>query len=66
MQVGARVTRLGRSSLTMQHRVASETQDALVAEGESVVVLYDYRQHRSTPIDQPLRQQIAALEGRPL
>ena len=60
VQVGASVTRIGGSSFTMAHRVWSLAQRAVVATGESVLVLYDYRRARPVPIGEALR---AAIDG---
>jgi acyl-CoA thioester hydrolase len=62
--IGARITRLGRTSLTMVHAVASAAQEAIVAEGDSTVVVFDYLANRPHPIPEKLRAAIAALEGR--
>lgn len=62
--VGARVTRIGRSSLEIEHIVVSESQSATAAEGSSVVVAFDYSANRSHPVPAPVRQAIEALEGK--
>ena len=62
--VGASITRLGRSSLTMVHRVYSESQRATVAEGESTIVYFSYARQQSEPIPEDIRQRVAQLEGR--
>lgn len=40
--VSASVTSIGRTSLKMHHRVYSLAQQAVTAEGDSVLVIYDY------------------------
>jgi acyl-CoA thioester hydrolase len=62
--VGARVTRIGRSSFGMEHAVASQGQGVIAAEGSSTLVVFDYHNEKSHPIPHALRQAIAALEGR--
>jgi acyl-CoA thioester hydrolase len=62
VQIGARITRLGNSSLTMVHRIYSEALQAVAADGESTLVIFDYRQQRSTPIPPELRAAIEELE----
>ena len=62
--VGARVTRLGRSSLTMAHAVWSQSQQALAADGESTIVIFDYAAQRPVRISEAMRAAIANLEGR--
>jgi acyl-CoA thioester hydrolase len=66
VRIGARVTRIGRSSLTMEHAVASEAQGQLAADGSSVLVVYDYGQKQSCPVPPELRQAIEGLEGKAL
>lgn len=63
VRVGARVSRLGRSSLTMDHVVYSERQQAIAADGSSVIVVFDYESNRSTPIPDDVRASIAKVEG---
>ena len=58
---GARVTKIGRSSLQVEHGVWSETQRAMVAEGDSTVVLFNYELQKSSRIPDELRQKIAFL-----
>jgi acyl-CoA thioester hydrolase len=64
--IGARVTRLGRTSLSMVHAVLSTQQQAIVAEGDSTVVVFDYKANRPEPIPTAMRAAIEALEGRTL
>ncbi len=62
--VGARVTRIGRSSFGMDHACASQAQGIIAAEGKSTLVLYDYRKEKSHHIPELLRRAIADIEGR--
>lgn len=62
--VGARITRLGNSSMTMEHRLVSHTHGRLAAEGESVVVMFDYKAQRPVRISRDVRAAIEAFEGR--
>lgn len=66
VHVGARITRLGTSSMTMEHRLFSEAQGVVAAEGDSTIVVLDYAQNRSCPIPAAVRQAIARLEGKAL
>ena len=56
---------VGRTSFTMAYRVWSTAQGAEVARGEDVVVLFDFDAGRKRPIDEALRDAVAALEGAP-
>jgi len=65
IRVGARVTRIGRTSMTMEHAVVSDAQAALAAEGTSVLVVLDYQQNRPHPVPDEIRRAIEQLEGKP-
>jgi acyl-CoA thioester hydrolase len=62
--VGARVTRIGKSSFTMEHAVASQQQGIIAAEGKSTLVVFDYHAEKSHPLPPALRRAIAMIEGR--
>jgi acyl-CoA thioester hydrolase len=62
--VGARVTRIGRSSFGMDHVIVSDRHGVIAAEGKSTLVVYDYQRAKSHPIPQPMRHAIEAIEGR--
>jgi acyl-CoA thioester hydrolase len=63
IHVGTRVTRVGTSSLRMEHCVVSERLNAVVAEAHSTVVMLDYQQNRSVPVPEDARHAIERLEG---
>lgn len=64
IHIGARVTRMGRSSMTMEHLLVSEAAGAVVADASSAVVIYDYNVERSHPVPDEIRRAIERLEGR--
>ena len=64
IRIGARIARIGRTSLMMEHRVESLTQQAVVAEAESTMVVFDYASGKPHPVPEELRRAIEALEGR--
>lgn len=64
--IGAKIVRLGNSSLSMTHAVWSSAQQAIAADGDSVVVLFDYQAQRPVRIPDDLRAKIRQLEGRDL
>jgi acyl-CoA thioester hydrolase len=55
---------IGRTSMKMAHRVYSETQRAIAAEGDSVLVFFDYRSQRPVVVPDEVREQIEKFEGR--
>lgn len=64
--VGARVVRIGRSSMTIEHQLWSDHLQAVAAEGDSTVVLFDYQKQKSSAIPPELRAKIEGLENRSL
>ncbi|HZL91215.1 MAG TPA: thioesterase family protein [Pirellulaceae bacterium] len=66
IHVGARITRLGTKSLTMEHALYSQAQDAIVAKSESVIVCFHYESQASCPIPAEVRAQIERFEKKPL
>ncbi len=63
--VGTRVTRIGNSSVRMEHRIVSQNLDCVVADLDSTLVLLDYARNRPVPVTPRMRALIADLEGRP-
>ena len=64
VSIGARVTRLGRSSMIMEHAVYSEKLNAIAADGTSTVVVFDYAANRPTRIPDEIRKGFESLEGK--
>ena len=62
--VGIRVTRIGRSSMQMENRLFSESQDDFAADGDSTIVLFHYGENKSHPISEELRGKIEQIEGK--
>ena len=60
--VGARRTGVQDDRFTMIYRIVSETQNAIVAEGEGVVVSYDYGAERKAPIPANVLEGLERLE----
>jgi acyl-CoA thioester hydrolase len=58
----ARCSRLGRSSATLVNRIWSVQREAIVAEGEVVIVLRDYQAGRSMTFPVVIRAAIEALD----
>ena len=61
--VGGRAAEVEEDRFVMAYRVVSTGQDAVVAEGEGVVVSFDYGEGKKTPLPEEVRRRIAALEG---
>lgn len=63
IRVGVRVTELGEDRFTLHHRIVSERHKRIAAEGEGLVVMFDYRRNEKAPLPGALRDAIARLEG---
>ncbi len=70
LTVETRVARIGRTSLTMDHRITAPARSdpnepgRVVAVGETVLVRYDYEQAAASPLEDGLVSAIEAFEGR--
>jgi len=64
VRIGTRVSRIGHTSLTLEHRITSDSSQSIVTEGTSTIVAFDYAQNRPVPVPEALRREIALLEGR--
>lgn len=64
--VCTRVTKIGIDRFTMEHRVVSRKLSKTAAEGEGVLITYDYKNERKVPIPAAIRQGILDLEKRNL
>ena len=63
LEVGVRVTRVGRSSFECAYRVEEAATRRLVCEGRSVQVIYDYVKGASYPVPDDLRARFHAFEA---
>ncbi|MFI5298909.1 MAG: acyl-CoA thioesterase [Polyangiales bacterium] len=62
--VEASITRLGTTSFEMQYRATSRSQNvAIVAEGDSTIVMFDYSAGSKVALSASLRAAIEALEA---
>ncbi|MHC2069651.1 acyl-CoA thioesterase [Bremerella sp. T1] len=64
--IGARMVKLGGTSMKVEHVVYSVKQQHIVADGESGVVYFDYANQRPIVIPDEVRQLITKTEGREL
>lgn len=64
VHIGARITRIGRSSMTMEHRVFSDAGQWVCADGDSVIVVFDYATQRPVRVPDEIRAAIEKLEER--
>ena len=67
--IETRATHIGRSSFTLEHRLtacAPGGPPRLIATSDSVMVRYDYRTDRATPLSDAFSVAIETFEGRSL
>ena len=63
LDVGARATRIGNSSLGIQAGIFLQGEDTPVAVTDSVIVWFDYAAQASAPLPQTVRAALSAHEG---
>ena len=64
VEVGTRITRIGNTSMRMEHRVVSRNLCKLAADVDSTLVLLDYAVNRPVSVPPELRLAISEFEGR--
>ncbi len=64
IHVGARIAKIGNTSLTMEHAIFSESTNGIAATGHSIVVMFNYKTQQATPISPQLREAIERTERR--
>jgi len=60
--IGARVTGIEEDRFTMHYVVVSDKHDKTAAEGDGLIVVFNYRENTKAVIPDQLRQKIVALE----
>jgi acyl-CoA thioester hydrolase len=63
VSVGTRIPKIEQDRFVMEYRAVSHKSQAIAAEGEGVVVSYNYRENRKTPLPEEMKQRILTLEG---
>lgn len=64
IEVSARVSKMGTSSVTLEHQIISKQQHCVAAVGQSVVVLFDYKKQHPIPIVDDIRETFCKFEGK--
>jgi acyl-CoA thioester hydrolase len=64
ISVAARVISMEKERFTLEHRIVSHRQEALVTEGQGTVVTFHYTSGKKIPIPDELRRRIEELEGK--
>lgn len=63
IKVGVHVARLGSKSMTWKQNVVDADTGKELANGEVIVVAYDYRQGKTIPVPEEWREKIRQFEG---
>ena len=64
ISISGKIVTMGEDRFTFEHRIVSHEHNAVTTEGESLIVTYDYREEKKTPIPPELRKAIEELEGK--
>lgn len=62
VSVGAKIVNIADDRFMMAYVVVSHRQEKIAAEGEAVIVMYDYREGRKTAIPDELRRKMMTLK----
>ena len=62
VSVGAKVTDMEEDRFAMNYVVVSHRHQKIAAEGDGVIVMYDYREGKKTAIPDEIRARILAME----
>jgi acyl-CoA thioester hydrolase len=63
VSVGAKIITIAEDRFTMKHLVVSHRHQKIAAEGEGVIVMYDYREGKKTLLPDVIRRKILSIEG---
>ena len=64
ISVGAKIISMEEDRFTMKYVVVSHRHQKIAAEGEGVVVMYNYHEGKKTAIPDAIRQRLLDLENR--
>lgn len=62
VSVGTRIPRIEQDRFVMEYQAVSHKSHTVAAEGEGVIVSYNYRENKKTLLPEELKQRILALE----
>ena len=63
VHIGIRITKIGRSSFGMDHKIVSQNDRVLASEGSSTMVIFDYQTNKPHAMPARIRHAIEELEG---
>ncbi len=62
VSVGAKITDMAEDRFTMKYVVVSHKHKKIAAEGDGIIVMYNYTEGKKTAIPEEIRQKILAFE----
>ncbi|MBF0120076.1 MAG: acyl-CoA thioesterase [Desulfobacterales bacterium] len=62
ISIGAKVSKIEEYSFIMEYAVISHKHNKIAAEGEAVIVAYDYKEKKKTTVPNVLKEKILSLE----
>jgi acyl-CoA thioester hydrolase len=62
VSVGTRIPRIEEDRFLMEYRAVSHKAQAVAAEGECVIVTYDYRENKKTRLPEEVKKRILSME----
>ena len=63
VSVGVRAIRMEADRFIIEHRVVSHKHQKIAAEGEGLMICYDYREQKKTLMSETMKQEIEKLEA---
>jgi acyl-CoA thioester hydrolase len=63
VSVGTRISKVEPDRFVMEYYVVSQQHQKIAAEGEGIVVSFNYRENKKAPLPEEVKQRIAALEA---
>ena len=63
--IGIRARNLGNKSFHFEYKMEDRASGRLITEGKSVQVMYDYKQKKTMPLEQKMRDAVVSLEKVP-
>ena len=63
VRVGTRMAEMGRSSMILAHTVYSDSHRAIAADGQTVIVFFDFQRQRPTRIPPEVREKLESADS---
>ncbi len=63
VSVGTRISKVEPDRFVMEYYVVSQQHQKIAAEGEGIIVSFNYRESKKAPLPEEVKQRIVALEA---